>query len=85
MSHDFAEIRQPQGLATRLMTFLGLRPRDKSCLCADRMTALDHPSTRRAIAHLSPHMLRDIGFADGRATEAGMRRASERRLEIDRF
>ena len=37
------------------------------------------------IEDLSDHMLRDIGFADGRATEAGMRRASERRLEIDRF
>lgn len=64
MSHDFAEIRQPQGLATRLMTFLGLCRRDKSCLCADRMAALDHPSTRRAIAHLPPHMLRDIGAVD---------------------
>lgn len=64
MSHDFAEIRQPQGLATRLMTFLGLRPRDKSCLCEDRMAALDHPATRRAIANLPPHMLRDIGAVD---------------------
>lgn len=64
MSHDFAEIRQPQGLVTRIMTFLGLRPVDKSSLCEDRMSALDHPATRRAIANLPPHMLRDIGAVD---------------------
>lgn len=37
------------------------------------------------VEDLNEHMLRDIGLADGRATEAGMRRAAERRCELDRF
>lgn len=37
------------------------------------------------IEDLSDHVLRDIGFADGRETEAGMRRAAERWVSIDRF
>jgi len=37
------------------------------------------------IEDLNDHMLRDIGFADGRATEAAMRRAAERRGGFDRF
>ncbi|PKR88820.1 hypothetical protein CXZ10_11915 [Pleomorphomonas diazotrophica] len=37
------------------------------------------------IEDLNEHMLRDIGVMDGRATEAGMRRAADRRYELDRF
>lgn len=37
------------------------------------------------IQDLNEHMLRDIGFMDGRATEAGMRRVAERHCELDRF
>lgn len=33
----------------------------------------------------SDHMLRDIGFIDGRMTEAGMRRAADRHGGFDRF
>ncbi|MBS1183454.1 MAG: hypothetical protein H6Q99_3334 [Proteobacteria bacterium] len=38
-----------------------------------------------SIEDFNDHKLRDIGFADGRATEAGMRRAAERRGGFDRF
>ncbi|WP_284540574.1 hypothetical protein [Pleomorphomonas sp. T1.2MG-36] len=37
------------------------------------------------IEDLNEHMLRDIGFTGGRATEAGMRERAERRCEFDRF
>lgn len=70
MPHDYAPLRQPLGLATRLLTFLGLVTTDKSCLCADRMAALDDPATRKAIAHLPPHMLRDIGVPGPSAASA---------------
>ena len=37
------------------------------------------------IEDLNEHMLRDIGFVDGRATEAGMRKRADSRYEFDRF
>ena len=37
------------------------------------------------IEDLNEHMLRDIGFADGRATDAGMRKRAECRCGFDRF
>ena len=37
------------------------------------------------VEDLNDHMLRDIGFFDGRATEAAMRRAADRRGGMDRF
>ncbi|MTH33938.1 hypothetical protein GL279_04925 [Paracoccus limosus] len=61
MPHDYAPARQPLGFAARILTFLGLVTEDKSCLCTDRMAALDDPATRRAIAHLPAHLLHDIG------------------------
>ena len=44
-------------------------------------------SWRRKIGveDLNDHMLRDIGFFDGRATEAAMRRAAERCGGMDQF
>lgn len=80
MSHDFAEIRQPQGLVNRLMTVLGVRPRDKSCLCEDRMEALNDPATRRAIAGLPAHMLRDIGALDAAPHQQPVRHVPGRAL-----
>lgn len=38
-----------------------------------------------SIEDFNDHKLRDIGFTDGRVTEAGMRRAAERRGGFDRF
>jgi hypothetical protein len=57
------------GLARMLF---GVLRRDKPSLspCADRMAALDHPATRKALADLPSHLLRDIGVADMRS-EAG--------------
>ncbi|PIO98745.1 hypothetical protein CJ014_13665 [Pleomorphomonas carboxyditropha] len=37
------------------------------------------------VEDLNDHMLRDIGLADGRATEAAMRRAAGHRGGMDRF
>lgn len=37
------------------------------------------------VEDLNDHMLRDIGFLDGRATEASMRRAAECRGGLDQF
>ena len=40
---------------------------------------------RGRIEDLNEHMLRDIGFVDGRATEADMRKRADSRYEFDRF
>ena len=37
------------------------------------------------VEDLNDHMLRDIGFFDGRATEAAMRRMAERQGGMDQF
>lgn len=37
------------------------------------------------VEDLNHHMLRDIGFFDGRASEASMRRAAERSGGMDQF
>ena len=51
------------------------------------LAALRPPFVARVgdVDNLDDHMLRDIGFRDGRATADSMRQASERRPEIDRF
>ena len=43
--------------------FLGLGRRDKQTLsvCRDRMDMLDDPSTRKALASLPDHLLKDVG------------------------
>lgn len=69
--------RQPHGLADRLLTLFGLGGRNKPTLCVsatDRFTALEDPVTRKALAELPPHLLRDIGVSietpdHGSATE----------------
>ncbi|XQZ41966.1 DUF1127 domain-containing protein [Paracoccus yeei] len=61
MSYDYAPVRRPLGLADRILTLLGFSVKDKSSLCTDRMAALDDPATRKALAHLPSHLLRDIG------------------------
>lgn len=38
--------------------------------CLDRMAALDNPATRKALADLPEHLLRDIGVADTRSDAA---------------
>ncbi|KRW94734.1 DUF1127 domain-containing protein [Paracoccus sp. MKU1] len=55
---------------TRLL--FGVLRRDKPSLspCIDRMAALDHPATRKALADLPEHLLRDIGVADTRSDTA---------------
>lgn len=62
MSHDVANTFR-LGLFGRIAQTLGLRQNDKQPLstCYDRMQALDDRETRRAIANLPPHLLRDIG------------------------
>lgn len=37
------------------------------------------------VEDLNDHMLRDIGFSDGRVTEAAMRQAAGRRGGMDQF
>lgn len=51
------------------------------------LAALRSPFVARVgdVDNLDDHMLRDIGFRDGRVTAGSMRRAAERPLEIDRF
>lgn len=65
MSRDLAT-RAPSGLFRRLSNLLGFDAVDKQSLsrCADRMTALDDPATRRALADLPPELLLDIGVRD---------------------
>lgn len=68
MSDHCLPTRQPHGLIAGLLAAFGLAATDKPSLCApDRMAALDDPATRKALADLSPHLLRDIGVtAQGR-------------------
>ncbi len=40
---------------------------------------------RGRVEDLNDYMLRDIGFFDGRVTEAAMRRAANCRDDLDRF
>jgi hypothetical protein len=58
-----------------------------SAAIAAVLAALRPPFVARVgdVDNLDDHMLRDIGFRDGRVTADSMRRASVRRLEIDRF
>ncbi|WP_156899435.1 hypothetical protein [Pleomorphomonas koreensis] len=51
------------------------------------LAVLRLPFAARAgdVDDLDDHMLRDIGFRDGRVTAASMRRVAERWVEIDRF
>lgn len=51
------------GFVLRLATVLGLRKTNKQGLSrsCDRMSALDDPATRRALAGLPEHLLHDIG------------------------
>ncbi|MDF3854872.1 DUF1127 domain-containing protein [Paracoccus sp. P2] len=55
-----------------LPRLFALLRRDKPSLspCLDRMAALDHPATRRALADLPEHLLRDIGVTDTRSDAA---------------
>ena len=66
MSHDVANTFR-LGLFGRIAQTLGLRQNDKQPLSSryDRMQALDDRETRRAIANLPPHLLRDIGVPGG--------------------
>ncbi|SMO91962.1 hypothetical protein [Paracoccus laeviglucosivorans] len=61
MAQNFATERQTIGFADRLLMLLGLKTTDKQTLCADRMSALDDPATRQALADLPEHLLWDIG------------------------
>lgn len=60
------------GIFRRIAAILRLPFGDKQALsvCADRMAALNDPSTRRALAGLPQHLLRDIGVKDARIDEA---------------
>ncbi len=53
----------PGGLVQRLASVLGLRVTNKQTVShrTDRMAALDDPATRRALAELPEHLLRDVG------------------------
>ena len=66
MSHDLANPLRQRRLGLGLFRFFGLQPRDKQGLsvCRDRMAALDDPQTRRALADLPSHILRDIGVVE---------------------
>ncbi|MFH5773849.1 hypothetical protein ACHFJ0_06305 [Paracoccus sp. NGMCC 1.201697] len=58
--------RQPRGLADRLLMLLGFRKAGDPCLrnvVTDRYAALDDPVTRKALADLPPHLLRDVGVS----------------------
>lgn len=72
MSHDLANPLRQRRLGLGLFRFFGLEPRDKQGLsvCRDRMSALDDPQTRRAIAGLPAHLLRDIGVVELRSDPA---------------
>lgn len=73
MSHDLANSRPQTRWGRSLFRLFGLEPRDKQrlSLCRDRMAALDDPRTRRAIAGLPSHLLRDIGVVELRHGDAG--------------
>lgn len=63
----------PTGLFRRLAAMLDLRSVNKQALscCTDRMAALNDPATRRALAELPPHLLRDVGVVDQGQHEPG--------------
>lgn len=65
MPRELAAPLRPS-LVRRLARLLLSRPGDKQTLsfCTNRMAALDDPQTRRALAGLPPHLLRDIGVHD---------------------
>lgn len=65
MFRDLATATRP-GLFRRLATMLGRWSDDKQTVsCSlDRMSALNDPATRRALAKLPPHLLRDVGTVD---------------------
>lgn len=62
MSDQFLSTRPPMGFAARILAAFGYSAADKASLCtSDRMAALDDPATRKALADLPQHLLRDIG------------------------
>lgn len=65
------------GFVLRLATVLGLRKTNKQGLSrsCDRMSALDDPATRRALAGLPEHLLHDIGVAESGDQSASPRPA----------
>ncbi|CAM3350077.1 protein of unknown function [Paracoccus aminovorans] len=72
MPDNSAYNRQVSPLPGLIRLVLGVLRRDKPTLsvCPDRMAALDDPATRKALADLPAHLLRDIGVPDMRSTEA---------------
>lgn len=65
MTRNIATERRTIGFVERLFTLLGLMRQDKQTICmtkVDRMAALDDPATRRALADLPQHVLKDIGI-----------------------
>ena len=70
MFRDLATPAQT-GLFRRLSALLGLAGTNKQALsCStDRMSALNDPATRRALAELPAHLLLDIGVRDQRHSE----------------
>ena len=72
MSDISAFFRQEGFLAGLTRLLAGPRRPDKHSLspCRDRMAALNDAATRRALAELPPHLLRDIGVADMRSDTA---------------
>lgn len=71
MPHNHAPVATTN-LFRRLVRRLTLRMSDKQALSVstDRMTALDDPRTRRALAGLPVHLLRDVGVQDARSDTA---------------
>ncbi|GLK62992.1 MULTISPECIES: DUF1127 domain-containing protein [Paracoccus] len=69
MSDNLACERQRPLFSGLARMLFGVLRRDKPGLssCPDRMAALDHPETRKALAELPPHLLRDIGASDARS------------------
>ena len=70
MFRDLASTTQT-GLFRRLSVMLGFAAADKPAIspCPDRMSALNDPATRRALAELPAHLLLDIGVRDQRHSE----------------
>lgn len=66
MSHNLANPLRQRRYGLGLFRFFGLQPRDKQGLSVshDRMSALDDPHTRRVLAQLPAHVLRDIGVVE---------------------
>lgn len=61
MSFNYTDTPRSRGLVAKILSFCGIGRGDKPCLYRSRMDALDDPATRKALAGLSPHALRDIG------------------------